>query len=219
MSAVSHLGRRTPRGFTLIELLVVIAIIAVLASILFPVFAQAREKARQITCASNMRQMGLAIALYLQDYEYYVPTKLDEVPWMIGSTDPVTDPFLLSPYVKEPQVRLCPSRKKPEARYTMNGWAPLPNHPPETSPQGQPDAAVTNPTSTLIMWEHQISAPDCWIGQEGDDPIRPDPTAGTEHWDSAHHNGFNALWCDGHVKRMRYGNLLRTYFSIEEDPQ
>jgi prepilin-type N-terminal cleavage/methylation domain-containing protein/prepilin-type processing-associated H-X9-DG protein len=63
----------TRKGFTLIELLVVIAIIAILAAILFPVFAQAREKARQITCASNEMQMGLAILQYVQDYDEIFP--------------------------------------------------------------------------------------------------------------------------------------------------
>ena len=64
---------RNRRGFTLIELLVVIAIIAILAAILFPVFAQAREKARQTTCLSNMKQMGTAIMMYVQDYDEVTP--------------------------------------------------------------------------------------------------------------------------------------------------
>src|SRR5690348_14921600 len=66
--------RRTgPSGFTLIELLVVIAIIAILAAILFPVFAQARERARMSACVSNMKQMGTALMLYVQDYDETYP--------------------------------------------------------------------------------------------------------------------------------------------------
>jgi prepilin-type N-terminal cleavage/methylation domain-containing protein len=63
-------------GFTLIELLVVIAIIAILAAILFPVFAQARAKARQATCSSNLRQIGVGILMYAQDYDELLPTGL-----------------------------------------------------------------------------------------------------------------------------------------------
>ena len=63
------------RGFTLIELLVVIAIIAILAAILFPVFAQAREKARSATCLSNNKQIGLAVAMYIQDYDSTYPSQ------------------------------------------------------------------------------------------------------------------------------------------------
>jgi prepilin-type N-terminal cleavage/methylation domain-containing protein/prepilin-type processing-associated H-X9-DG protein len=66
--------RRNKTGFTLIELLVVIAIIAILAAILFPVFARAREKAKQTTCVSNLKQLGNAVSMYLQDYDDYFPT-------------------------------------------------------------------------------------------------------------------------------------------------
>src|SRR5579862_1797833 len=79
---------RTDKGFTLIELLVVIAIIAILAAILFPVFAQAREKARQASCLSNAKQIGLAILLYAQDYDetyppgsYEDPARTSPTPW------------------------------------------------------------------------------------------------------------------------------------------
>src|SRR5688572_26419156 len=76
-------NRRRPPGFTLIELLVVIAIIAILAAILFPVFAQAREKARAATCLSNVKQIGTGIAMYVQDYdERFMP------PYTYSQTEP-----------------------------------------------------------------------------------------------------------------------------------
>ncbi len=207
-------GRRG--GFTLIELLVVIAVIAILASILFPVFSQAREKARQTTCMSQLRQIGLAIGMYRTDWDCYVPKNSGGIPWL----DAVPGGRgLLDPYVRSGQPLKCPSRLRPEARYAVNGWNGVHFGRPETSPEGHTDAEVSQPSSTLIAWEHQIDAEDCELGQRGGDAFRPDAAAGVSHWDSAHHGGFNAIWCDGRVKRMRYGDLLRTYFSLEADPQ
>ena len=73
----------SPRGFTLIELLVVIAIIAILAAILFPVFAQAREKARQATCLSNLKQLSLGVLMYVQDYDEQFPPPAGYVSYRI----------------------------------------------------------------------------------------------------------------------------------------
>ena len=113
---VEHVIKRRSRdvaGFTLIELLVVIAIIAILAAILFPVFAQAREKARQATCQSNLKQMGVAFAMYASDYDGGYPTcitnrfNVNEVPPTWVSGDPKAPSYSgfdkggIYPYVKQ----------------------------------------------------------------------------------------------------------------------
>src|SRR5476649_2479918 len=113
---------RRPRAsaFTLIELLVVIAIIAILAAILFPVFAQAREKARQSVCISNQKQIGTAFAIYTQDYDQVLPDRRDLKSSLPGGFRPWTSwpPFdtragwaavTLEPYTKNDQIWSCPS--------------------------------------------------------------------------------------------------------------
>ena len=100
------------RGFTLIELLVVIAIIAILAAILFPVFARAREKARQAACLSNMKQIALGMLMYIQDYDERLPQHYMGVApnrWSIIQ--------MIHPYIKNVQVWDCPSASLQTARY------------------------------------------------------------------------------------------------------
>jgi prepilin-type N-terminal cleavage/methylation domain-containing protein/prepilin-type processing-associated H-X9-DG protein len=113
----SAFTRRETSGFTLIELLVVIAIIAILAAILFPVFAQAREKARQASCLSNQKQLGLGIMQYVQDYDETYPQayyyKNNTATTNGGSTGGyATWTATIQPYVKNAQVFVCPSDKQ-----------------------------------------------------------------------------------------------------------
>jgi prepilin-type N-terminal cleavage/methylation domain-containing protein/prepilin-type processing-associated H-X9-DG protein len=124
------------KGFTLIELLVVIAIIAILAAILFPVFAQARDKARGASCLSNCKQIGLAYHMYIQDYDERVPVHCNRI---VGSATGV-DKYLenscypgwisnvLRPYEKSPDIYYCPSKN-----YLNNGFVE-PRHNPTVNP-------------------------------------------------------------------------------------
>lgn len=97
---------KTRKGFTLIELLVVIAIIAILASILFPVFARARENARRASCQSNLKQIGLGVLQYVQDYDEHFPQlyKDNGVVYMYTYMRE-----LMTPYTKNDQIWICPS--------------------------------------------------------------------------------------------------------------
>ena len=98
---------RRKSGFTLIELLVVIAIIAILAAILFPVFARARENARRASCQSNLKQIGLGIKQYIQDYDEKYPLQGD---WSDGRDGWA---LIIQPYLKSTQVLQCPSERRP----------------------------------------------------------------------------------------------------------
>ncbi len=132
--------RRSRHGFTLIELLVVIAIIAILAAILFPVFAHAREKARQTACLSNTKQIGTAIMMYVQDYdETYSPGYYYNDPTAVGNLDATgihNWSGLIQPYVKNRGIFVCPSDKV--------GGPPPTNFRPDTNNDGAgiPSGAV-----------------------------------------------------------------------------
>lgn len=210
-------GART-NGFTLIELLVVIAIIAILAAILFPVFARAREKARQTACASNMRQMGLAVQMYLQDYDERFP---------LAATAPTPVTFLnwhhlVDPYVKNKQVWVCPSANLPIKNiygdlvchygynaYYLNEGVDVSNAYSLNNAPGVSLAAVSAPTQcTLLVDTRGIDGkqPDNHLSTYILPPSQPD----ADFWgrpDWRHTQGTVLGLLDSHVKWMPPGRF------------
>ena len=149
--------RSTPefalKGFTLIELLVVIAIIALLAAILFPVFSQARERARATGCASNMRQLALGVMQYVQDHDEKFPMVTN---YGISSSDPNRIwTATVQPYVKNQGIFICPSAVNAKFGDDWNGrgWLPIGyNSRTGYAPDGSPEATSGEaPTSVLSI--------------------------------------------------------------------
>ncbi|MGE5531954.1 MAG: type II secretion system protein, partial [Bacteroidota bacterium] len=144
------------RGFTLIELLVVIAIIAILAAILFPVFAKAREKARQASCLSNIKQIGLSVEMYKTDYDQMFPFSRNQVPSGYWYN------YFLEPYIKNKQCTICPSSSAWTVGYAYNiqfGYFPgLQISPPRYGAmyEGVSEASVRNPAETIVITEATV---------------------------------------------------------------
>jgi len=194
------------RGFTLIELLVVIAIIAILAAILFPVFAKAREKARQSTCLSNTKQIGLAVMQYAQDYDERLP------PMHTSPAVPVVYWWqALDPYMKNSQILKCPSQSNnnvPAISYGCSFSNLMIDSGGGTGPRGTSLGAITAPADALMFGE-----------TEGDNGSQiyyyyslrryAHPYTGANMTNNGiptpgrHNEGNNVLFCDGHSKWVK----------------
>ncbi|MCC7491607.1 MAG: DUF1559 domain-containing protein [Fimbriimonadaceae bacterium] len=200
-------------GFTLIELLVVIAIIAILAAILFPVFAKAREKARQSSCASNEKQLGLAFMQYKQDYDEKWPAVYND---HSGSGLRLIWGQVITPYIKNNQVFACPSANIDTStniqntRYQMNmthGWSwPEGTNNTGNYPFPIADSQIGNPAEFMLLLESSNAWYNHWSPQAGWDATGTDNSGlyllGVlgETCYPRHNQGLNITYTDGHVK-------------------
>jgi prepilin-type N-terminal cleavage/methylation domain-containing protein/prepilin-type processing-associated H-X9-DG protein len=206
------------KAFTLIELLVVIAIIAILAAILFPVFAQAREAARKTTCLSNLKQLGLGMIMYTQDYDEKM------VLWEQGSGNVFFDSQnfaetwdrLLQPYIKNNLVSGCPSDLSDKGfspyggTYAIRSFS-IPGNiggnwcNTSTNPQPNPPAlaAIPEPSLTIMLNERD----NCASGA-GSDPhaiwgwCSVNDAESETAW--RHNKQANYVYADGHAKNTPY---------------
>ncbi len=238
---------RGRRAFTLIELLVVIAIIAILAAILFPVFAQAREQARKTACSSNMRQIGLALNMYVQDYDERLPTQHpDNFPVGGPKGSWLTNPFpnwigLLWPYLKNWQMLRCPTAgpsgwggvygpANEQTNYMINGvvgrW-----------PESPALAQVPAPADLIYLQESYYYGPfsiarpllgyagakkgyQYWHYGFPNNGYCNGLSAGPpdcEVYGATHKDGGNLVFCDGHAKYMQYHRLRSGLFGLVPD--
>lgn len=187
------------RGFTLIELLVVIAIIAILAAILFPVFAKAREKARQSSCLSNVKQIMLSAMQYAQDYDERLPAGYYNN-W--NATNPYTPEMGLMPYIKNTQIFVCPSATG--TTITNNLVTPVVPYPCSygfnINQQGAM-GAITSPATMMYV----VDCYNVWLDSvaniyqrlAGAGIAKYNGTGSPTNW---HNDGVNVGYLDGHGK-------------------
>lgn len=227
---VLDMAPRHPRrteGFTLIELLVVIAIIAILAAILFPVFAQAREKARQTACLSNTKQIGTGLMMYMQDYDGVAFNCPNAKPGgHYGNTPGIAVWWteVLMPYIKNKQVFACPSLEGTvgtsgypavdyDVRYSLNENV-LGRQAYQTGEKPVSDSFLDNPAEVGVVSDGAIAKDGSYAYPWGG--IACDVTTGGKvsyYWCSSdpntpwwlygvpvHFGGINVVFFDGHAK-------------------
>jgi prepilin-type N-terminal cleavage/methylation domain-containing protein/prepilin-type processing-associated H-X9-DG protein len=208
------------RAFTLIELLVVIAIIAILAAILFPVFAQAREKARAIGCLSNAKQIGAGLNMYTQDYDGGIPFYQDDQGKVLWQDR-------VQPYVKNYNVFRCPSWGQtfdigpkgthPGASFAY--WLSYPHLPYrpglwDNTQKGVFCATldcISRPSESLLIGEGQLTSGGgvyCPIHMEAWKIKITDPSYPNWGAASRHNDGMNIIFADGHAKWGRTQDIL-----------
>jgi prepilin-type N-terminal cleavage/methylation domain-containing protein/prepilin-type processing-associated H-X9-DG protein len=232
---------RYRKGFTLIELLVVIAIIAILAAILFPVFAQAREAARKTSCLSNTKQIGSAYMMYVQDYDEHFPPHVTERTAPAGTPDTPEDraPFSyktkLAPYAKSDRIFKCPSAAAwpapaPGKWFTTDygnnhNEAYLPGANQQAWYQANPDFGFNDytPLSTIAQPARFILVGDAAraSGVPSRGGMYPQPWAFDDSSlpddkqqarpVARHQGGVNFAYADGHSKWMRLNQTWRSY--------
>jgi prepilin-type N-terminal cleavage/methylation domain-containing protein/prepilin-type processing-associated H-X9-DG protein len=205
------------QAFTLIELLVVIAIIAILAAILFPVFARARENARRASCMSNLKQIGLGIMQYTQDYDEKFPNWATNIPYNAANPQPYGWADTLQPYVKSIQIFQCPSEPAgPNSIPNVTGYTDyginmmLVYDNTTSTAAGKSIAVLNQPSLTVMMFDYKSSDARNAYSVGCGDGTTTCPSAAKATFPAGialrHLDGMNYSFTDGHVKWLKSQN-------------
>lgn len=204
----------TPRsGFTLIELLVVIAIIAILAAILFPVFMSAKDRVKQAECSSNLRQIGMATTMYMNDHNSRYPLwgGGDSSQGWLGS---------IQRYAKTKLLGKCPKKKKDSGfSYWRNAYTDYWSMPGgAVAPPMQ--SSMIYPKNTVFVMDGPASGNDSgWHTYWGPPTTWPGiDKALEEEAESRHSGGANVLFVDGHIGLVKKGGFTTTATDSSDDP-
>ena len=212
------------RGFTLIELLVVIAIIAILAAILFPVFAKAREKARQSSCLSNIKQMATAEMSYLQDYDERTSPYGNRA-CAVGGTC-LNWTAMLLPYIKNAQVLQCPSvsthHNTGNALNPGSDYGIVYNHVAGCG-GGNAIGTFQYPAQTALFMDSQMSSTNqggywivyCWLCYPNAHPNGASDGNDQNRVSYRHNEGSNVAYLDGHAKWVNKQTVLTSAYTSE----
>ena len=202
MSLLIRPEHRRTRGFTLIELLVVIAIIAILAAILFPVFARAREKARQTSCLSNLKQIALATLMYAQDNDEMMPRYYRSSSLGLNFTPHAA----IQPYMMNEQIWVCPSGSANYDYYWDSGY---PGAPPRIA-----GSYGWNTRFNARMLAEIISPAEAGMWADCRDRLTILYENSRYRTIDRHNDGGNMAYADGHAK-WEHSNYLRVSTEIQ----
>ncbi len=213
LSAMTAKPSQRRCGFTLIELLAVVAILALFAAFLFPVFAQARAKARQTVCLSNLRQIGLAVEQYASDYDdTLMPGALLPAPDSNGDPQYAGWAGAYNTYARAPGIFRCPASAAPDSAPGVSPSSTLVSYffnlnlGGAAAPAGLPRSSLAAPAATVLVAETSEGLPGIYVpfGQPGE-TVSPfaNSFAATAPSASRHQGGRCFLLADGHVKWLR----------------